>query len=106
MDLCPNNLRVWKELSSVSCSVTMIMKSNFTEYTVVRGPSGYRITAKQPMHHYSLHGIINLINGVMTRSMVDTLSELCSPFLKGGNSTFIAVIASGLFPQTEYRSLR
>jgi len=33
------------------------------------------------------------------------LSELCSSFLKGGNSVFIAVIASGLFPQTEYRSL-
>jgi len=33
--------------------------------------------------------------GVMTRSIVDTLSELWSPFLKGGNSAFIAAIASG-----------
>jgi len=36
----------------------------------------------------------------MTRSMVDALLELCSPCLKGGNSAFIAAIASGLFPQT------
>ena len=43
--------------------------------------------------------------GVMTRSMVDALSESCSPFLKGGSSAFIAAIASGLFPQNEYRSL-
>jgi len=46
-----------------------------------------------------------IFNGVMTRSMVDALSELCSSFLKGGNSTFSAAIASGLFPQTEYRAL-
>jgi len=45
------------------------------------------------------------IKGVMTRSIVDTLSELCSPFLKGGNSAFITAIASGLLSQTEYRSL-
>jgi len=45
------------------------------------------------------------IKGVMTRSIVDALAELCSLFLKGGNSAFIAVIASGLFSQTEYRSL-
>jgi len=45
------------------------------------------------------------LKGVMTWSIVDVLSELCSPFLKGGNSAFITVIASGLFPQTEYRSL-
>jgi len=38
-------------------------------------------------------------------SIVDALSELCSPFLKEGNSASIAAIASGLFPQTEYRSL-
>jgi len=37
--------------------------------------------------------------------MVDTFSELCSPFSKGGNSAFITAIASGLFPQNEYRSL-
>jgi len=28
------------------------------------------------------------------------------PILKGGNSAFIAAIASGFFPQTEYRSLK
>jgi len=35
----------------------------------------------------------------MTQSMVDALSELCSSFLKGGSSAFIAVIAGGLLPQ-------
>jgi len=48
---------------------------------------------------------LSLVKGVMTRSMVEALSKLCSPFLKGGNFAFIAAIASGLFPQTEYRSL-
>jgi len=38
----------------------------------------------------------------MTRSMVNALSELCSPSLKGGNPAFIAAIADGLFPQTAY----
>jgi len=38
--------------------------------------------------------------GVLSRSMVAALSELCSLFLKGGNYTFIAAKASGLFPQT------
>ena len=38
--------------------------------------------------------------GFMSRSSVDALSELCSPFLKGGNFAFIAAIASGLFPRT------
>jgi len=37
------------------------------------------------------------IKGVMAWSMVDALSELCSSFLKGGNSVFIAAIASDLF---------
>jgi len=37
------------------------------------------------------------LKGVMTRSVVDALSDLCSPYLKGGNSSFIAAIASGLF---------
>jgi len=41
---------------------------------------------------------LSLLKGVTTRSMVDALSELDSPFLKGGNSAFIAVI--------EYRSLK
>jgi len=50
--------------------------------------------------------LMRFIKGVMTRSMVDALSGLCSPFLKGGNSAFIAAIASGLFPQTEYWSLK
>ena len=45
------------------------------------------------------------VKGVMTRSIVDILSKLCVPFLKEGNFSFIAAIASGLFPQTEYRSL-
>jgi len=40
----------------------------------------------------------------MTRSMVDTFGGVFS-FIKGGNSAFIAAIASGLFPQTGYRSL-
>jgi len=35
----------------------------------------------------------------MSLSSIDALSELCSPFLKGGNSTFIAAIASSLFPK-------
>jgi len=39
------------------------------------------------------------LKGVMTLSIVDVLSELCSPFLKGGNSAFITTIASGVFPQ-------
>jgi len=47
-----------------------------------------------------------VLKGVMTRSMVDALSELCSPYLKGGNSVFIGAIAIGLFPQTEYRSIK
>ena len=47
-----------------------------------------------------------VIKGVVTRSMVDALSELCSPFLKGGNSVFIVAIVSSLFPQNEYRSLK
>ena len=45
------------------------------------------------------------LKGVMTWSIVYVLSELCSPFLRGGNSAFIAAIASGLCPHTEYRSL-
>jgi len=36
---------------------------------------------------------------------VDALLELCFTFLKRGNSAFIAAIASGLVPQSEYRSL-
>ena len=37
------------------------------------------------------------IKGVMTRSIVYALSELCSPFLKGGNSAFSAAIAIVFF---------
>jgi len=37
----------------------------------------------------------------MTCSMVDALSKLYSPFLKGGNSAFIATIASGFFHKTD-----
>jgi len=36
---------------------------------------------------------------------VDGRRELCSPFLKGGNSAFIAAMASGLFRQIGSRSL-
>ena len=45
--------------------------------------------------------VSSVVKGVMTRSIADALSELCTPFLKGGNSAFLAAIASGLFPQTE-----
>jgi len=45
------------------------------------------------------------LKGVMSRLRVDTPSELCSSFLKGGKSAFIEAIAKGLFPQNEYRSL-
>jgi len=41
---------------------------------------------------------------VMSQSSVDILLELHSPFLKGGNSAFIAAIVSGLFPKSEYQS--
>jgi len=34
--------------------------------------------------------------GGISRSRVDTLSELCSPFLKGGNSAIIVAIANSL----------
>ena len=50
-------------------------------------------------------GSSSMLKGAMTRLMVDAFSELCFPFLKGGNSAFITAIASGLFPQTEYRPL-
>jgi len=40
------------------------------------------------------------IKGVTSRSSVDPLSELSSPFLKGANSALIVAIASGLFPKT------
>ena len=39
-----------------------------------------------------------MLKGVMTQLMVGTLSGLCSPFLKGGNSAFIAAIGSGFPP--------
>ena len=42
----------------------------------------------------------DLVKGVMFWSSLETLSELCSPFFKGGNSAFIATIVSGLFPKT------
>ena len=40
------------------------------------------------------------VKGVMSQLSVDALSELCSPFLKGVNSTFIAAIASSVCPKT------
>jgi len=48
---------------------------------------------------------VYIVKGVMSRVMVDAFSELCFPFLKGGNSTFIAVITSDHFPKNEYWSL-
>jgi len=56
-------------------------------------------------HPVSLDLTQSLIKGVMSPSRVGALSELCSPFLKGGNSAFIVAIASGSFPKSEYRSL-
>jgi len=47
---------------------------------------------------------MSTLKGLMTQSMVDTFWR-CFPFLKGGNSVFIAAIASDLFPQKEYQSL-
>ena len=41
------------------------------------------------------------LEGVMSWSRVDALLELCSLFLKGGNSAFITAIASGLFSNGE-----
>ena len=38
-----------------------------------------------------------VIKGIMTRSIVDALSELYSPFLKGDYSAFITATASGPF---------
>ena len=49
-------------------------------------------------------GPMSVIKVVMLWSRVDTLLELCSPFLNGDNSTFNMAIASGPFPQNEYRS--
>jgi len=49
--------------------------------------------------------ILKIIEGVMSRSRVDALLELCSPLLQGGNSAFNAAIASDPFPKIEYRSL-
>jgi len=39
------------------------------------------------------------LNKLSIRSTVNALLELCSPFLKGSNSAFIAAMASGLFPK-------
>jgi len=39
------------------------------------------------------------LKGVMSRLSEDAFSKLCFLFLMGGNSAFIAVIASGLFPK-------
>jgi len=49
--------------------------------------------------------IFVVLEGVMSQSMVDAFSELCSTFSKGGTYTFIAAMASEPFPKTEYRSL-
>ena len=61
--------------------------------------------------HFNTHRVVVDIGVthalVLTRIMLKGLwhLELCSPFLKGGNSAFIKALASGLFPQTEYWSL-
>jgi len=57
------------------------------------------------VHNMYTLSLLAVIKGVTTRLIVDALSEACAPFLKGGNSTFIAAIANSLFPQTEYQSL-
>ena len=44
------------------------------------------------------------VKGVMARSMVDALSAVWFLFKKGGNSAFIAVIASDLFPHHIYKA--
>jgi len=54
---------------------------------------------------FELSTVLKQLEGVTTRSMVDVLSGLYSPFLKGDNSAFFAAIAIGLFQQTEYRSI-
>jgi len=76
---------------------------------------------KQPNHYFS-HAMndatntmfpillytfccVVVLKGVMSLPRADSFSELCSPLLKGGNSAFTASMASGLFPQNEYRSL-
>jgi len=48
---------------------------------------------------------INEFKGVMKRSMVDPLSELCSLFIKGGNSSLNAATVRGVFRPNEYWSL-
>jgi len=48
---------------------------------------------------------VHKLEGGMSRSNVEALSELCYPFLKGGNSILIATIASGPFPKNKYWSL-
>ena len=69
------------------------------------------VTARlQPAHSESnINFIFAEIHGKIVKrgyDTVDALSELCSPVLKGGNSVFIAVIACGLLPQTEYQPLK
>jgi len=49
----------------------------------------------------SSHSTCLAFKGDMSRSKVDTLSELCSPFLKGVNFAFVAAIARDIFPQDE-----
>jgi len=47
--------------------------------------------------------VLERLKGLWLRVMVDALSGLCSPFLKGGNSIFVAVVresASGFFHKT------
>jgi len=50
------------------------------------------ISKKQKLYQQN-----NILKVVKAQSMVDALSELCFPFLKGGNSTSSVVITSGIF---------
>jgi len=55
---------------------------------------------KPSVHTYKVYHLIyhsNLLKGYVT--VEGPLSELCSQFLTGGNSVFIAAIASDLFPK-------
>ena len=46
----------------------------------------FKCSVATPKTNVSSSQRLSFIKGVMTRLMVDALSELCSPFIKGGNS--------------------
>ena len=84
--------------------ITFIFKTRVEAYFIITKDN--KMQSVKGDEIYLIHCVLNCIKGVITRSMVDALLELCSPFLKRSNSAFIAAIASGLCPQTEYRSLK